>query len=132
LKHDIYFERQKPQYDHLSASQFLQIKRLAKDDGKTDDTSAFQQAINQVAGTNKVLFVDAGSYIITDTIFVPPGTKIVGECWAQLVASGPKFSDALNPRPLLRVGTPGQTGGVELQDLLFSGRGSTRGLVGIE
>jgi len=36
-------------------------------------------------------FIDAGSYVISDTVTLPVGANIVGECWAQLVASGPKF-----------------------------------------
>ena len=42
----------------------------------------------------KILFVDVGSYILTSTIKIPPGVRIIGETWSQLVASGPYFSDA--------------------------------------
>jgi len=38
--------------------------------------------------------VDAGSYILTDTLTIPNGAKIVGEAWSQLVAFGEKFQDA--------------------------------------
>jgi hypothetical protein len=39
----------------------------------------------------KILFIDSGSYILTSTVTVPQGTKIVGETWSQLVASGSYF-----------------------------------------
>jgi hypothetical protein len=101
-------------------------------DGSNDDTVQFQKVINQNANTDNVIFVDAGSYILTDTIHIPPGTKIVGELWAQLVASGAKFSDENNPRPLIQVGNKGDKGKVEIQDILFTTVGPTKGLIAIE
>ncbi|KAK4141196.1 pectate lyase superfamily protein-domain-containing protein [Dichotomopilus funicola] len=125
-----YFSRQKPLY---VGATIVQMKKYAKGDGVTDDTAAFQSVINQYAGTGTVIFVDAGSYILTDTINVPSGTKIVGQCWSQLVASGAKFQDASNPRVLFRVGAEGgETGTVEIQDLLFTTKGTTAGLVAVE
>lgn len=47
----------------------------------------------QYAGSDNIIFVDAGSYILTETITIPAGAKIVGEGWPQLVAFGPKFQD---------------------------------------
>ena len=64
----------------------------ATGDGSTDDTAAFQSAL--YASLGKILFVDAGSYILTSTVTIPSGAKIVGETWSQLVASGSYFSDA--------------------------------------
>lgn len=78
------------------------------------------------------MYFPAGSYIITDTITIPPGIKIVGECWAQLVATGPNFSDADNPRPFIRVGDPGDQGSVEISDILFTTKGATPGLIAVE
>jgi hypothetical protein len=67
----------------------------------------FQRVLNENAGTGKIVFVDAGSYKLTDTVTVPPGSKIVGELWAQLVASGSNFKIEIKPRLLFRVGKPG-------------------------
>jgi len=47
------------------------MRRYAKGDSVTDDTAAFQNIIYQCAGTGTVIFVDAGSYILTDTITIP-------------------------------------------------------------
>ena len=88
-----YFERAKPQYEDLAVSNFVHVKDLgATGDGSTDDTTAFQAAVYATLG--RVLFVDAGSYILTSTIIIPSGAKIVGETWSQLVATGAYFEDA--------------------------------------
>ncbi|KAK1966745.1 pectin lyase-like protein [Colletotrichum sublineola] len=126
-----YFERPKPQYEDRSVSDFLHVKDFgAVGDGTTDDTAAFQQAVSSSQG--KILFVDAGSYILTGTVTVPAGVKIVGETWSQLVAHGPAFSDENKPTVMLRVGVPGQVGSVEMQDLIFTTKGPTSGAVLIE
>ncbi|KAH8648707.1 pectate lyase superfamily protein-domain-containing protein [Xylariales sp. PMI_506] len=125
-----YFSRSKALYE---GSVVVQMKWYAKGDGVTDDTAIFQIVINAFAGSGIVIFVDAGSYILTDTITIPSGTKIVGQCWSQLVASGAKFQDATNPHVLFRVGAQGgETGNVEIQDLLFTTRGPTAGFVAVE
>jgi hypothetical protein len=88
-----YFERAKPQYEDQATSAFVHTKDFGcAGDGSTDDTAAFQTAL--YASLGKILFVDAGSYILTSTITIPSGAKIVGETWSQLVASGSYFSDA--------------------------------------
>lgn len=60
-------------------------------DGSTDDTSAVQSALNNNVG--KIIFADAGVYMLFDTVTIPPGTKIVGEAWTQFAATGSKYSD---------------------------------------
>lgn len=60
-------------------------------------------------------------------------TGITGEVWSQLVASGDYFADEQNPKPLLKVGaTSGQTGIVEITDILFTSIGQLPGLVLVE
>ncbi|CAD0107894.1 unnamed protein product [Aureobasidium uvarum] len=88
-----YFERARPQYEDQPTSAFVHTKDLGcAGDGLTDDTAAFQAALYSSVG--KILFVDAGTYILTSTVTIPPGSKIVGETWSQLAASGSFFSDA--------------------------------------
>jgi hypothetical protein len=88
-----YFERTKPQYTNLGTDQFVHMKDSCKGDGATDVTSCFQGVLNS-AGTSKIVYIDAGSYILKDTITISKGARIVGETWAQLVASDSKFTDA--------------------------------------
>ncbi|KAH6649971.1 pectate lyase superfamily protein-domain-containing protein [Chaetomium tenue] len=127
-----YFERPKPQYEDRAVGDFVHIKDFgAVGDGVTDDTAAVQSALYSSQG--KILFVDAGSYILTDTVVVPTNVKIVGETWSQFVAFGSAFSDANNPKVMVRVGTtPGQVGNVEMQDLFFTTKGPTAGAVLVE
>ena len=68
-----YFERPKPQYEDRSVGDFVHTKDLgAKGDGITDDTAVFQAAL--YASLGRMLFVDAGSYILTSTVTVPSGS----------------------------------------------------------
>lgn len=88
-----YFERARPQYQDQDVSAFVHTKDLGcAGDGSTDDTAAFQTAL--YASLGKILFVDAGTYILTSTVTIPSGAKIVGETWSQLAASGSYFEDA--------------------------------------
>lgn len=63
---------------------------------------------------------------------IPPGTKIAGKTWSQLVPSSSYFEDAGNPQALIQVSTVGVAGDVEIQDFLFTTRSATVGLILIE
>jgi hypothetical protein len=43
-----------------------------------------QAALDQNVG--RIIFVDAGTYLLTSTVTIPSGTKLVGEAWAQFAA----------------------------------------------
>ncbi|KAJ1548042.1 hypothetical protein HK405_004347 [Cladochytrium tenue] len=127
-----FYERSKPQYETLAASEFVSIKTAgAKGDGVTDDTAAIQKALNALT-TGQVLFFDHGAYVVTSTVTVPRHAKIVGEFWPLIMASGSAFTNEYNPTPVFRVGDPadGQTGGaVEISDLIFETIGSLPGAI---
>lgn len=76
----------------------------------------------QYAGC-KVIFFDAGVYIVTSTITIPAGTQIVGEAWSVIQGSGNAFTDYNNPQVVVRVGDAGSTGLVEISDMIFSTKG---------
>jgi glucan 1,3-beta-glucosidase len=100
-----------PTYEDIPASQVVNVKdHSVKGDGMTDDTVALQAVINSAAAASQILFFPAGSYIITDTIKVPAGSRLQGEAWSQLLASGSKFADAKNPHVMVQVGSPGDKG----------------------
>lgn len=127
----------KPQYDHVPASNFLSARAFgARGDGATDDTAALNALFAAAAAgfaSGTVAFVDAGYYLVSDTVSVPPDVRIVGEALASVVlGSGPNFSDMGNPRPVVRVGRPGDSGYVEVSDLIVSTRGGTAGAVLLE
>lgn len=68
-----------------------------------DDTKAIQSVLDKYAGC-KIIYFDAGTYYVTDTINVPEGTIIVGEIWSTIMGGGKKFADEKNPRPVIEVG----------------------------
>ncbi|KAI1437042.1 glycoside hydrolase family 55 protein [Xylaria sp. CBS 124048] len=128
-----FYSRSKPQYNTLAASSFVSARSAgAKGDGTTDDTAALQSAINS-ATNGKVLFLDYGLYKVTGTLKVPAGTKVVGEGYPIIMASGSYFGDINKPKPMLQVGaTSGAAGQVEFSDFVVGNSGPAPGATLIE
>lgn len=132
-----YFARSKPQYEDTPASLIISPHDFgAAGDGTADDTAALNQFflfLSQQFNQGYVGFVDAGYYKVTDTVYIPPNCRIVGEALASIImGSGPKFSDMNNTRPIILVGKPGEQGYLEWSDMLVSTQGATSGAVLIE
>jgi hypothetical protein len=126
-----YFVRSKPQYETLSAGSFINVADFgATGDGTGDQSSALNAALSAAHGA--VVFIPAGVYPCASTVNVPVGSRIVGEAWPQIMATGHAFSDPTNPTPLIRVGNPGDEGVIEISDLLFTVSGPTAGAVLLE
>ncbi|MCJ1457090.1 hypothetical protein MMC28_007456 [Mycoblastus sanguinarius] len=126
------YERSKPQYQDVPASSFVSVKSAgAKGDGVTDDTAAIQAAMNSVT-SGQVLYFDHGAYVITSTVKVPSTIKMTGEIWPLIMASGTAFSNQASPAPVFQVGQPGQTGAVEMSDLIFQTKGAAPGAIMVE
>ena len=132
LSGDKVFERSKPQYENVPVSAFISVKSQgAKGDGVTDDTAAIQKILD-TATTDQIVYFDHGAYVISDTVNVPKNIKITGEIWPLVMASGPAFSDQNNPKPVFRVGAPGDSGAVEITDLMFETLGPAPGAILME
>jgi hypothetical protein len=99
-------------------------------DGSSDDTGTLN-TIFSTQGTN-IIYFPAGVYVVTDTVFIPAGTRVVGEAWSQIMASGSKFQDINTPYVMVRVGGSGDAGDVEVSDMLFTTKGATAGAVLLE
>ncbi|KAK6210577.1 hypothetical protein LQW54_006060 [Pestalotiopsis sp. IQ-011] len=129
-----YYQRSKPQYETLAASSFVSVRSAgAKGDASADDTAAIQSAINSAASSGKVVFIDYGLYRLTSPISIPAGSKIVGEGYPVLMATGSYWSNINSPKPVLQVGsTSGQSGQVEMSDFVVGTQGSVPGAVLIE
>lgn len=128
-----YYTRSKPQYGSLSASDFVSVRSSgAVGNGATDDTAALQSAINTAVAAGKVVYIDHGLYLITRTLSIPPGAKIVGEGYPVLMAAGSYFTNIDAPQVLIQIGTPGQAGAVELSDFVIAGQGATAGAILIQ
>ncbi|KAF4344202.1 hypothetical protein FBEOM_1796 [Fusarium beomiforme] len=109
-----FFEPSKPQYPDRTVGDFVHVKDFGA----------------RVVG--KILFVDSGSYILRRTVTVPLGSRLARKAWPQLVAWGPFFEDDRKPQVMRKVGKQGDVGNIELQDLIFTNRGPTAGLIAVE
>ncbi|KAJ7205572.1 pectate lyase superfamily protein-domain-containing protein, partial [Mycena haematopus] len=129
-----YFSRSRPQYETYQSNQFLTLMTSglgAKGDGVSDDTAAINTFLSTHSGCAILLF-ETGTYLVTDTIFVPSGTQMVGAIYAVIMGSGATFADQNNPRPVIQVGNPGDVGEVEISDFVISTTGGSAGAIGIE
>jgi glucan 1,3-beta-glucosidase len=98
----------------------------------TDDTTALQNIINNATAVGKIVYFDASIYRITKTLSIPSGAKIVGEEYPLIMSSGSFFNDMNNPKPVVQVGSPGQTGQVEWSDMIVTTQGTQAGAMLIE
>lgn len=85
-----------------SMEKWANIKDLgAVGDGETDDTQAFQEAVDNY----ETIYVPQGWYRFTETVKMNPGTKLIGlHPWATqfiLKESEPAFSGFGGPKPVL-------------------------------
>jgi glucan 1,3-beta-glucosidase len=75
-----FYQKSKPQYEKVASSHFVSVKdHGAVGDGVTDDSDALIGIFDSAASSGKVVYIDAGDYLVTQTIYVPPGVKIFGE-----------------------------------------------------
>lgn len=128
-----YYTRSKPQYQALSLSSFVSVRSAgAKGDGVADDTAVLNQILASAAASNLVVFFDAGTYKVTSTLFIPLGSRIIGESFSVIMGAGPFFSDITHPQAVVTVGVAGQTGVVEWSDMIVSTQGATAGAILIQ
>ncbi|KAJ2978076.1 hypothetical protein NQ176_g4021 [Zarea fungicola] len=113
-----YHNAKEPTFAEYDVSQVVNVKNVCglpvKGDGVTDDTANLQQIINKAAG-KKVIFFPHGTYLVSDTLHVPPGSKFHGEAWSEISATGAKFGDEKQPKAMVQVGNPGEKGVAQLQ-----------------
>ncbi|KAH8647050.1 glycoside hydrolase family 55 protein [Tricladium varicosporioides] len=117
-----YYTITPPTYEEFPITQVISVKGVSghpvAGDGTTDDTASLQAIINESVG--KVIYFPHGIYILTDTLLIPPGSRLYGEAWTQLSASGSKFANAKSPRAMIKVGNPGDVGVAQFTDFLFT------------
>ncbi|OSD08671.1 glycoside hydrolase family 55 protein [Trametes coccinea BRFM310] len=126
------FGKMHPQYEDYAVDQFVSVRdQGAKGDGTTDDTAALQAVFDKFSGC-KIIFVDAGTYLISNTLTIPAGTQVVGEAWSVIMGGGSAFQDQNNPTVMVRVGNAGDEGIVEISDIIFATRGPAAGAIVVE
>ncbi|KAF9229792.1 glycoside hydrolase family 55 protein [Gyrodon lividus] len=126
------FGKSHPQYADYSLDQIVSVRSHgAVGDGVTDDTKALQNIFDQFAGC-RLIFFDAGTYHITDTLSIPAGSQVAGEAWSVILGGGPNFQDEKKPKVMVRAGEPYSTGILEITDIVFSTVGPAPGAIVIE
>ncbi|KAF7325959.1 hypothetical protein MKEN_00446800 [Mycena kentingensis (nom. inval.)] len=126
------FGRGRPQYESYALSQIVSVKAEgAKGDGTSDDTAALQAVFDKYAGC-KIIFFPAGTYIVTSTLDIPVGSRIVGEAWSTLAGKGAAFQDQNDPTVVFRVGKEGDSGVLEISDMIFTTVGPAGGAIVME
>ncbi|KAK0956570.1 hypothetical protein LTR91_019084 [Friedmanniomyces endolithicus] len=124
------YERSKPQYEQYSVQNFLSARSAgATGDGHTDDTAALQRAILTAEAQGKILFVDHGDYLVSSTIYIPAGSRIVGESYSVILSHGNFFNNINEPQPVVQIGKPGESGSIEWSDMIVSTQGQQQGAV---
>ncbi|PPQ99276.1 hypothetical protein CVT26_014092 [Gymnopilus dilepis] len=121
-----------PQYADLDVSNFVSARdNGATGDGVTDDTAALQALFDNFSSC-KVIFLDAGFYIVSSTLTIPAGTRLVGEAWSVIAGKGEAFQDQENPQAVVKVGEEGSQGQTEITDIVFTTVGPAAGAIVVE
>jgi hypothetical protein len=126
-----FYERSKPQYENIPLSEFVSARDVgAKGDATTDDTDALNALFASAAAAGKIVYLDAGMYLVTKTVHIPAGSRIFGEAFPVILSSGPFFASASNPQPVVQVGVPGDAvGRIEWSNTILSTRGAQPGAI---
>jgi len=95
----------------------------------TDDTKCISNFLTQANGLGQIAYFDHGAYLMFDTVIVPVGSRITGECWPMIMATGSNFQDQNNPKPMWQIGNPGDVGTVEMSDLMLQTQGPAHGAI---
>ncbi|KAF5016394.1 hypothetical protein F66182_11936, partial [Fusarium sp. NRRL 66182] len=128
-----FFTRRRPQYYDLQGSQVFDVRSYgAKGDGNTDDTVVLNSILDVAANLSAIVYFPYGIYVIHDTLNIPKNSRIIGQAWPQIMAKGSKFQDINAPHVAVRVGSPGDVGIAEIQNLLFTVSGPTAGTILME
>ena len=112
-----------PTYGDLPADQVINVKTVANlpvfGNGVDDDTANINSIFAQ--NTGKVIYFPAGTYSVSNTITIPPGSRVVGDAYASYFSAiGDRFSDASAPLALVQLGKPGDFGVGQISDMFFT------------
>ncbi|KAL8687402.1 MAG: hypothetical protein Q9224_005162, partial [Gallowayella concinna] len=124
LSNDKFFTMRQPTYQQYDNDKVVNVKVVndhpVRGDGNTDDSPSLNAILAQNAADGKLSYFPYGVYIVKTTLYVPPGTRIVGEAWSVISGIGSAFGDRYNPSPVVMVGKPGETGIAQIQDIRFT------------
>ncbi len=88
-----FFTKSRPAYQDSRVSDIVNVKDLgAKGDGSSDDTAILNSILQANAQAGKITYFPHGYYVVTDTIYVPPNSRIIGEVWSTINGTTPRIS----------------------------------------
>ncbi|KAK1458297.1 hypothetical protein CMEL01_15644 [Colletotrichum melonis] len=126
-----YFVRSKPQYESAGTGGIIvATANGVSNDGTGDQTEAINSLLSSKKGS--VIFFPAGVYMIKGTVKIPVGSRMIGSMWSQIMGSGPYFEDESNPKVMVQVGDKGDSGVIEISDMMFTVKGATAGCILME
>lgn len=116
-----------PTYANNKVSDFINIKdpnqnggRQVFGDNTRDEANVLNEILKLAASQNKIAYFPFGKYRVDSTLFIPPGSRIIGEAWATITGNGNFFKDENNPKPIISVGRAGDVGVAQIQDMRFT------------
>ena len=113
-----------PTFQEFPIDQVINVKTVAnvpvQGDGITDDTANINSVLLQSIG--KVVYFPAGTYMVSDSLVIPPGSRIYGDAFASAISavSSTKFLDPNAPTAMVKLGLPGDVGVGQIVDMLFT------------
>ncbi|RYP77304.1 hypothetical protein DL769_003453 [Monosporascus sp. CRB-8-3] len=116
-----------PSYAGNTVGDFINVKDPAQNgghevlgDNTRDESAVLNQILRYAAQNGKIAYFPFGLYRVDDTLFVPAGSRIVGEAWATITGNGESFKDSSNPKPVVKIGNPGDVGVAQISDMRFT------------
>lgn len=116
-----------PNYADKTVDDFINVKdpsqnggRQVYGDNSRDEADTLNQILAMAAQDNKIAYFPFGKYRVESTLFIPPGSRIVGEGWATITGGGDFFTHENDPKPIISVGCEGDVGVAQIQDMRFT------------
>ena len=116
-----------PNFANNTVADFINVKdpeqnggQTIKGDASVDEVEDLQKVLQYAAEQKKIAYFPYGDYRVESTLFVPIGTRMVGEAWSTISASGDFFKDGANPKPVIQVGKEGAEGVAQIIDMRFT------------
>ncbi|KAJ6784595.1 hypothetical protein PWT90_05519 [Aphanocladium album] len=116
-----------PNFAGNTINDFINVKdknqnggRKVLGDNTIDEAGVLNEILAMAAESNKIAYFPFGKYRVESTLFVPPGSRIVGEGWATITGAGNYFKKENDPKPVISVGREGEIGVAQIQDMRFT------------
>ncbi|KAG5949945.1 hypothetical protein E4U53_005614 [Claviceps sorghi] len=113
-----------PNYHNNSVHDFINVMDpeqnggyTVKGDHRIDESRVLNKILKRAAALNKIAYFPWAKYRVDSTLYVPPGTRIVGEGWPTILGKGHYFKNEKKPRPIVKVGEKGSRGIAQIQDM---------------